>query len=41
MTLPVLFTNRLQNPDELTDDVVGVLCLMLIWLTNMSKWTIS
>lgn len=25
MTLPVLFTNRLQNPDELTDDVVGSL----------------
>ena len=25
MTLPVLFTNRLRNPDELTDDVVGSL----------------
>lgn len=25
MTLPVLFTNRLNNPDELTDDVVGSL----------------
>lgn len=25
MTLPVLFTNRLQNPDELTGDVVGSL----------------
>lgn len=25
VTLPVLFTNRLQNPDELTDDVVGSL----------------
>lgn len=25
MTLPVLYTNRLQNPDELTDDVVGSL----------------
>lgn len=25
MTLPVLFTNRLSNPDELTDDVIGSL----------------
>ena len=25
MTLPVLFTNRLSNPDELTDDVMGSL----------------
>jgi len=25
MTLPVLFTNRLKNPEELTDDVVGSL----------------
>lgn len=25
MTLPVLFTTRLENPDELTDDVVGSL----------------
>lgn len=25
MTLPVLFTNRLQNPNELTDDVIGSL----------------
>lgn len=25
MTLPVLYTNRLENPDELTDDVIGSL----------------
>lgn len=25
MTLPVLFTNRLQNPDELSTDVIGTL----------------
>lgn len=25
MTLPVLYTNRLQNPEELTDDVIGSL----------------